>query len=55
MPRKKKFVSCNAPKKNWVGRSVKKICLVFFWSKMCTLCMFYVDLGLGGLERDFFE
>ena len=29
------FVSCNGPKKNRVGRTA-----LFFWSKMCVLCMF---------------
>ena len=47
-PKKKMFVSCNSPKKNRVGRSVKKNWGgLFFWSKMCVLCMFYVDWELG--------
>ena len=50
----KLFVSCNGPKKKRVGRSVKKkIFALFFWSKMCVLCMFYVDweLGLGRVKK----
>ena len=45
------FVSCNGPKKNRVGRSVKKLFALFFWSKMCVLCMFYVNLELGGWKK----
>ena len=42
------FVSYNGLKKNRVGRLVKKNCFeLFFWSKMCVLCMFYVDWELG--------
>ena len=45
-------------KKNWVGRLLKKNAL-FFWSKMCVLCMFYVGWELGGwkklLGKDFFN
>ena len=53
-PRKKKFVSCNDPKKKgYVSRNF------FFSRKMCVLCMFYVDWASGGLKRlqgiDFFE
>ena len=53
------FVSCNGPNKNRVGRSVKFLKIVlFFWSKMSVLCMFYVDWELGGRKklsgRDFF-
>ena len=48
------FVSCNSLEKNRVGRLVKKK----IWSKMCVLCMFYVDWELGGWKklkgRDFF-
>ena len=45
------FVSCNGPKKNRVGGSAKKSCFaLFFWSKMCVLCMFYVDWEFGGRE-----
>ena len=41
---KKLFVSCNSPPKNRVGRSVKDFFFkLFFWSKMCVLCMFYAD------------
>ena len=33
--------------------------LIIFWSKMCVLCMFYVDWELGGPKklkgRAFFE
>ena len=51
------FVSCNGPKKYSVGKWV--IFALFFWAKMCVLCMFYVDWELGGLKqlkgRDFFE
>ena len=42
------FVSCNDLKKR-VGRSVNFFFSLFFWSKMFVLCMFYVDLELGGL------
>ena len=42
------FVSCNGPKKNRVGRSVKK---KMFWSKMCVLCMFYIVWELGGRKK----
>ena len=39
--------------------SVKKNLALFFWSKMCVLCMFYVDWELGGWKklqgREFFE
>ena len=44
------FVSCNSLKKNRVTRSVKKIKIIF-WSKMCVLCMFYVDYDLGGRKQ----
>ena len=44
--RKKLFVSCNSLKRNRVGRSA--LC---FWSKMCVLCMFYVDWELGGRKK----
>ena len=34
-------------RKNRVGRSLKKKKIaLFFWSKMCVLCMFYVDWEL---------
>ena len=46
------FVSCNGLKKNRIGRSVKKLFFaLFFWSKMCVLCMFYVDWELGGRKK----
>ena len=79
-------MSCNGPKKNRIGRSVKKKSAFFFgqkcvfyacfsligswegeknfgvgifWSKMCVLCMFFLDWELGGRKkiwgRDFFE
>ena len=42
-----KKINCLFPvtaRKNRVGRSVKRIFFaLFFWSKMCVLCMFYVD------------
>ena len=45
-------------KKNRVGGSVKKKIGQFFWSKVCVLCMFYVDWELGGKkklsDKDFF-
>ena len=50
-PKKKLFVSCNGPEKNRVGRLVKKKIAYFFWSKMCVLCMFYVDWELGGWKK----
>ena len=35
-----------------VGRSVKeKNFALFFWPKMCVLCMFYVDWELGGQKK----
>ena len=38
--------------KNRVGRSEKYIYIyIFFWSKMCVLCMFYVDWGLVGRKK----
>ena len=37
-------------KKNRVGRSVIFFSL-FFGSKMCVLCMFYVDWELGGWKK----
>ena len=40
--------NCLFPVKNRVGRSVKKKFVLFFWSKMCVLCMFFVDWELGG-------
>ena len=55
------FVSCNSLKRNRVGRSVKNLFLhySFFLSKMCILCMVYVDWYLGGRKklegRDFYE
>ena len=47
-------------RKNRVGRSVKSsFFALFLWSKMCVLCMFYMDWELGGWKnfrgRDFFE
>ena len=46
------FVSCNGPKKNRVCRSVKKNNFaLFFWSKMCVLCMFHDDWELGGQKK----
>ena len=57
--KKKLFASCNGLKKNRVGRLVKKKLGIFFWSKMCVSCMFFVDWELGGRKklkgRDFFE
>ena len=43
-----KKINCLFPvtvrKKNRVGRSVIFFLIsLFFWSKMCVLCMFYVD------------
>ena len=43
-------ISCNGLKKDRVGRSVKKNSL-FFWSKMCVLCIFYIDWELGGQKK----
>ena len=47
------------PQKYRVGRSVKKKISLFFWSKICVFCMFYVDWENGGRKkrkgRDFFE
>ena len=42
---KKVFVSCNGPKKGRVGRTVNFLFFfaLSFCSKMCDLCMFYVD------------
>ena len=60
-PRKKYCLfPATVRKKNRIGRLVKKIYFaLFFWSKMCVLCMFYVDLELGDRKklkgRDFFE
>ena len=35
---------------NKIGRSVKRYFFaLLFWSKMCVLCMFYVDWELGGI------
>ena len=46
------FVSCNGPKINRVGRLAKLFFLLYFvWSKMCVLCMFYVDLELDGWKK----
>ena len=54
--------NCLFPVTVWkkrVGGSVKKKFTLFFWSKMCVLCMFYVDWELGRrkklMGRDFFE
>ena len=38
------FVSCKGLKKNRVGRLIHG-------SKMCVLCMFYVDWELVGLKK----
>ena len=38
------FVSCNGLKKNRVGKFLH----YFLGSKMCVLCMFYVDWELRG-------
>ena len=46
--KKKLYVSCNSLKKNRVGRLV---IFFSFWSKMCVLCMFFVDLELGGRKK----
>ena len=47
-----KKINCLFPvtvrKKNRVGRSAKSFFALFFWSKMCVLCMFYVDWELDG-------
>ena len=40
-PKKEIVFSCNGPEINRVGRSVKQ--LIIFLSKMCVLCIFYVD------------
>ena len=35
-----------------MGRSVKFFFFaLFFWSKMCVLCMFYDDWELGGQKK----
>ena len=48
-PRKKiLFVFCNGPKKNRVDMLVKNYFGLFFCSKICVLCMFYVDWELEG-------
>ena len=53
---RKKFVSCNGPKKNRVGRLIiKKKIVLFFYSKMCVLCMFYVDWELVVKGRENFR
>ena len=44
-PKKKLFVSCNGPKKNRVGRSVKKIILHYFFGQKC---VFYACFTLIG-------
>ena len=57
-----KKISCLFPvmvQKNRVGRSANTFFFaLFFWSKMCVLCMFYVDWESGGRKklsgRDFF-
>ena len=52
--KKKLFVSCNGPKKNRVGRWVKKnLCIIFLVKNVCfsVLCMFYDDWELGGQEK----
>ena len=42
-----------------LGRLIKPFFCVIFLSKICVLCMFYVDWELGGVKklsgRDFFE
>ena len=43
--KKKLFVSCNGPKKNRVGRSVKKIFLHYFFGQKC---VFYACFSLIG-------
>ena len=46
--KKKLFVSCNGPKKKWVGRSVKKNCFHYFFGQKC---VFYARFTLiGSLE-----
>ena len=45
------FVSCNSLEKNMVGRSIKKKIALFYWSKICVLCMFYVDSELVGRKK----
>ena len=42
------LVSCNGPKRNMVGS--KKIILDYVFGHKCVfvLCMFYLDLQLGG-------
>ena len=49
--KKKLFVSCNGMKKNRLGRSVIFFFALFFWSKMCALCSFYVHWELGGWKK----
>ena len=39
------FVSCNGLKKNWIGRSVKKIILHYFFGQKC---VFYACFTLIG-------
>ena len=34
-----------------VGLQKKIFFALFFWSKMCVLCMFYVDKELGGRKK----
>ena len=46
------FVFCNGLRKNRVGRSEINIFFaLFFWSKMCVLCMFYVYWELEGWKK----
>ena len=50
----KKEIVCflQQSKKNRVGRSVNFLFFaLFFWSKMCVLCMFYIDWELGGRKK----
>ena len=48
--KKKLFVSCNVPKKNRVGRSVKKKILHYFFGQKC---VFYACFSLiGSWEGD---
>ena len=42
--KKKLLISCNGPKKNRVGGSVKKIfCIIFLVKNMCFIREFYTE------------
>ena len=51
--KKKVFVSCNGPKKNRVGRSVKRFFLHYFFGQKCVFYACFWLIGSWEGEKNF--